>query len=312
MTTLSFRMGGMVEFSVVTGAFSYTGKYIAQRLLALGQPVKTLTRRSPVDSDKRLLVAPLDFADRDGLINSLRGATTLYNTYWVRFPRGRVTFEQAVANSERLIEAAVAAGVRRIVHISVTNAEASSSLPYFKGKGLVEEAIKRSGLSYAIIRPTLIFGQEDILLNNIAWFLRRLPAFGIPGNGDYRVQPVFVEDVADLAVFAASQKDNLVMDAVGPEIYTFDALVRALAEAVGSRARVVHLAPAVAMMAVKVASRLVRDVVLTRDELRGLMAGLLVSNGPPTGRRRLSEWLAQYGELLGRRYANELDRNYRQ
>src|SRR3989449_4986510 len=281
----------MAEFSVVTGAFSYTVRYIAERLLALGQPVRTLTRHPPSRSDGGIEVAPLDFADRDGLASALRGATTLYNTYWVRFPRGRVTFEQAVANSERLIEAAVAAGVRRIVHISVTNAEATSSLPYFKGKGLVEEAIKRSGLSYAIIRPTLIFGQEDILLNNIAWFLRRLPAFGIPGNGDYRVQPVFVEDVADLAVFAASQTENLVMDAVGPEIYTFDALVRALAEAVGSRARVVHLAPAVAMMAVRVAGRVVRDVVLTRDELRGLMAGLLGSNGPPTGRRRLREWL---------------------
>src|SRR2546426_6965562 len=301
----------MNEFSVVTGAFSYTGKYIAQRLLALGQSVTTLTRRPPADPDKRLSVAPLDFADRNGLISALRGASTLYNTYWMRFPRGRVTFEQAVIDSERLIEASVRAGVRRIVHISVTSAEATSSLPYFKGKGLVEEAIKRSGLSYGIIRPTLIFGQEDILLNNIAWFLRRLPVFGIPGNGSYRVQPVFVEDVADLAVFTASQTENIVMDAVGPEIYTFDALVRALAEAVGSRTKVVHVSPAVAILAVRVAGRLVRDVVLTRDELRGLMAGLLVSHGPPTGRRRLSEWLAQYGELLGRKYANELDRNYR-
>src|SRR2546425_4673477 len=291
----------MAEFSVVTGAFSYTGRYIAQRLLALGQSVKTLTRHPPSGSGGGIEVAPLNFANHNGFVDALRGATTLYNTYWVRFPRGRVTFEQAVANSERLIEAAVAAGVRRIVHISVTNAEATSSLPYFKGKGVVEEAIKRSGLSYAIIRPTLIFGQEDILLNNIAWFLRRLAVFGIPGNGAYRVQPVFVEDVADLAVFAASQTENLVVDAVGPEIYTFEALVRALAEAVGSRARLVHVSPAVAILAVGAAGRLVRDVVLTRDELRGLMAGLLVSNGPPTGRRRLSEWLGQYGGLLGRK-----------
>src|SRR3989475_2305382 len=288
----------MAGFSVVTGAFSYTGRYIAERLMALGQSVKTLTRHQPSGSNNKIEVAPLDFANRDGLISSLRGATTLYNTYWVRFPRGRLTFEQALANSERLIEAAEAAGVRRIVHTSVTSAEPTSSLPYFKGKGLVEEAIKRSRLSYAIIRPTLIFGQEDILLNNIAWFLRRLPVFGIPGNGSYRVQPGFVEDVADLAVFAASQTENIVMDAVGPEIYTFDALVRALAEAVGGRARVVHVSPAVAILAVRVAGRLVRDVVLTRDQLRGLMAGLLVSNGPPTGRRRLSEWLGQYGGLL--------------
>ena len=91
----------MAEFSVVTGAFNYTGKYIAQRLLALGQPVKTLTRRPPVDLDKRLSVAPLDFGDRDGLANALRGAATLHNTYWVRFPRGRVTLEQPVAKTKR-------------------------------------------------------------------------------------------------------------------------------------------------------------------------------------------------------------------
>lgn len=301
----------MREFSVVTGAFSYTGYYIARRLLALGQSVKTLTRHRPARSDGGIESAPLDFADRDGLVRALRGATTLYNTYWVRFPRGRVTFEQAVANSKTLFEAAGIAGVRRIVHISVTNASANSPLPYFKGKGEVEEAVARSGLSYAIIRPTLIYGQEDVLLNNIAWFLRRVPVFGIPGDGSYRVQPVSVVDVADLAVFAASQTDNLTMDAVGPETYTFDALVRTLAEAVESRARIVHVPPAIATLGVTAVGWLVRDVVLTRDELRGLMAGLLVSNGAPTGRGRLSEWLAMYGELLGRRYVNELDRNYR-
>src|SRR5713226_6570764 len=287
----------MAEFSVVTGAFSYTGKYIAQRLLALGQPVKTLTRRGPPDPDPHLSAATLDFADYDVLVDALRGASTLYNTYWVRFTYGRVNFEQAVANTQRLIEAAVAAGVRRIVHVSVTNASTTSALPYFKGKGMVEEAIALSGLSYAIIRPTLIFGQEDVLLNNIAWVLRRFPAFGIPGNGNYRVQPVSVEDLADLAVFAGSHTDNFVQDAGGPEIYTLEALVRALAEAVGSRARILHVSPAIAMLGVRVLGRLVRDVVLTSDELQGLMANLLVSNGPPTGRRRLSEWLAMYGEL---------------
>ncbi len=301
----------MTKFSVVTGAFSYTGKYIAHRLLALGQAVKTLTRRWPPGADSRIVVAPLDFADRNGLVGALRGATTLYNTYWVRFHHGGVTFEQAVANTQRLIEAAAEAEVRRIVHISATNASEESPLPYFRGKGMVEAAVIRAGLSYAIIRPTLIFGPEDILLNNIAWFLRRLPVFGIPGDGSYRVQPVSVEDVSDLAVSAGSRTDNFVKDAVAPEIYAFRTLVRAIADAVGSRARLVHMSPAVAMLAVRLLGRAVRDVVLTSDELRGLTANLLVSDGPPTGQRRFSEWLAQYAGQLGIRYANELERNYR-
>src|SRR5438093_10601478 len=158
----------MREFSVVTGAFSYTGRYIAERLWALGQPVRTLTRHPPSVSDSGIEVAPLNFADRDGLVDALRGATTLYNTYWVRFPRGWVAFEPAVANSKNLFEAAGVAGVRRVVHISVTDPSATSPLPYFNGKGCVEVARARSGLSHAIIRPTLIYGLDDDLLNNIA------------------------------------------------------------------------------------------------------------------------------------------------
>src|SRR2546430_14852182 len=148
----------MAEFSVVTGAFSYTGRYIAERLLALGQPVRTLTRHPPSRSDGGIEVAPLDFADRDGLVDALRGATTLYNTYWVRFPRGRVTFEQAVANSQNLFEAAGVAGARRVVHISGTNPSATPPPPPFNGKGGVEEALGRAGPSPAVIRPTVVYG----------------------------------------------------------------------------------------------------------------------------------------------------------
>lgn len=301
----------MATLAVVTGAFGYTGKYIAERLLSQGYSVRTLTSRRPKVVGDRLTVAPLDFSDRDGLVNNLRGASLLFNTYWVRFPYGSVTFEQAVANTERLIEAAGAAGVGRIVHISVTNASSSSPLPYFRGKGLTEESVVRSGLSYAIIRPSLVFGREDILVNNMAWILRRVPIFGVPGSGDYRVQPVSVEDVADLAVSAAVRTDNIVQDAVGPEIFTFAELIRVIAAAIGSGARVVSIPPPVAILAASVIGRFVDDVVLTPDELAGLMANLLVSGGPSTGRRRFSEWLTEHAETVGRSYAHELIRHYR-
>ena len=301
----------MATLAVVTGALGYTGKYIAERLLSQGYSVRTLTSRRPKVVDDRLTVAPLDFADRGGLINSLRGASLLFNTYWVRFPYGSATFEQAVANTERLVEAAVAAGVQRVVHISITNASVSSPLPYFRGKGLTEEAVIRSGLSYAVIRPTLVFGREDVLVNNIAWILRRVPIFGVPGSGDYRVQPVSVEDVADLAVAAGFRTDNVVQDAVGPEIFPFKEFIRMISTAVGSRARIVSVPPAVARVAVALISRLVNDIVLTPEELHGLMANLLVSRGPPTGRRLFSEWLSPHAGILGLHYANELNRHYR-
>jgi uncharacterized protein YbjT (DUF2867 family) len=231
--------------NVVTGAFSYTGKYIARRLLAAGERVRTLTGHPdrPDPFGGRVDVAPPDFERRSVLVGSLQGARTLYNTYWIRFPYGAVTFERAIANTKGLIEAAEEAGVRRIVHVSITGASATSRWPYFRGKGLAEELIARSALSYAILRPTVIFGVEDILINNIAWLLRRFPVFAVAGSGEYRVQPVFVDDVAALAVEAGHRSEDLVLDAAGPETYTYEALVRLIAGTVGSRARIVHVGP---------------------------------------------------------------------
>lgn len=306
----------MVEsagLDAVTGAFGYTGKYITRRLLAMGKRVLTLTGRPgrPNPFGPQVRAFPFNFANPAELTKSLQGVATLYNTYWIRFPYGEVTYEKAVENTQTLIRAAEAAGVCRIVHISITNASEDSPLPYFKGKGVLEKAIANSRLSYAIIRPTVIFGPEDILINNIAWLLRRFPVFAVPGAGDCRLQPVFVEDVARLAVEAAEKDENVIIDAVGPEIYTFNELVRLIARKVGSRARIIHLPPGAVLLLGKIISCLVKDVLITRDEMEGLMANLLVSKNPPTGRTLFSEWLDRYAGSLGVRYASELSRHYR-
>ncbi len=301
------------DLNVVTGAFGYTGKYIARKLLSTGHEVRTLTghpgRANPFGDQVKAY--PLDFDDPDALAQNLTGATTLYNTYWIRFPRGVVTFEAAVANTKTLVNAAIQAGVQRIVHISITNPSLDSPLAYFKGKALVEDAIIGSGLAYNIIRPTLIFGAEDVLINNIAWFLRRFPFFPVPGKGDYPVQPVHVEDVAEMAAGAAEGGENTIQDCVGPETYTYEELIRLIAGKVRSRAKIVHLPPGLALFLSRMAGYVVRDVVLTRAEIDGLMAGLLVSGDPPNGRLSLSRWLDENGDTLGRRYASEMDRHYR-
>lgn len=301
------------ETAVVTGAFSYTGKYVARRLLDAGVRVKTLTghpdREDPFDG--AVEVAPLDFADGDGLRRSMQGAAVLYNTYWVRFARGDTTFERAVQNSRALFEAARDAGVSRIVHVSITNAGAGSGLPYFGGKARVEDALKTLSVPYAIVRPTLVFGVEDVLLNNMAWAIRRFPFFPIVGSGDYLVRPIYVDDLAALAVAEGSRTGDSVTDAVGPETLTFEALLRLLAAAVGSGCRFVHTSPAVSLALTGLVGLLIRDVVLTRDEIDGLTASLLTSDGPATGTTSLSEWLDANGEALGRRYVSELSRNFR-
>lgn len=303
----------MPEWNVVTGAFGYAGKYIARRLLSLGRRVRTLTGHPdrPNSFGGKVEVAPLDFEEPDELARSLEGATTLYNTYWVRFPFGRVTFQKAIENSKKLIEAAEEAGVRKIVHISVTNARQDSPLPYFAGKGALEAAVMRSKLSYRIIRPTLIFGLEDILVNNIAWLLRRFPVFAIPGVGDYRLQPVFVEDVAEISVDAADREDNVALDATGPETFPFDEMVGLIASAVQSKARIIHVRPGLALLLSRLVGKLTGDVVITQEEIKGLMGNLLVSEKPPTGRTRLSDWLRQNANTIGVTYASELTRHYR-
>ena len=215
---------------------------------------------------------------------ALDGVDTLYNTYWVRFPHGATTFGRAVENTRVLLRAARAAGARRVVHLSVTNPSLASPLPYFRGKAEVERDVAGSGLPYAIVRPTLVFGPRDILVNNIAWGLRRSPVFPIAGDGGYRVQPVSVEDTATICVDAAAGEDSVVLDAAGPETISYDELVRLVAAAVGSKARIVHW-PARAVLALARATGAVRrDVLLTAEELAGLRASLLVSDVPPLGR----------------------------
>lgn len=300
------------ELNVVTGAFGYSGRYITRQLLSKGKEVRTLTghpnRENPFG--KQITAFPLNFNNVNALTDSLRGATTLFNTYWVRFPYRDITFDKAVENIKILIRAAEEAGIHRIVHISITNASEHSSLPYFRGKGFVERAIINSELSYAIIRPTVVFGLEDILINNIAWFLRKFPLFGIPGHGDYKIQPVYIEDLAKIAVSAAQEEQNIIIDAVGPEIYTFKELVQTIARKINSKAKIINVNPELALLATRLIGHMVKDVMLTKDEIEGLMSGLLISSEPPKGQTPFSNWLEDNANAIGIRYASELNRHY--
>jgi uncharacterized protein YbjT (DUF2867 family) len=306
-------MNDASEFDVVTGAFSYTGKYVARRLLNAGRRVRTLTGHPNRENEfgKLVEIAPLDFQNPASLVESLRGASVLYNSYWVRFNHGRATFDEAVKNSRILIEAAKEAGVRRIVHLSIANPSMDSRLPYYSGKAQVERAIFDSGLSYAILRPTVIFGDEDILINNIAWFVRHFPVFAIPGSGQYQIQPIFVEDIADVAVRVAQQNENRILDAVGPEVFAFEDLIRMIAKSLGSRVRLIHVQPWIALSMLRLINPMVGDVILSREEIAGLMANLLVSKQSATGQTRFSDWLAMNLATLGMKYASEVKRHYR-
>jgi uncharacterized protein YbjT (DUF2867 family) len=300
--------------AVVTGAFSYTGGAIARRLLDRGDRVLSLSRRPPPAGHRlagAVALERLQFDDVVALERALAGADVLFNTYWIRFPRAGISFADAVANSRTLFAAAVRAGVGRIVHLSVTNPSAASPYGYFRGKAVVELALAEATPEHAVIRPSLVFGgREEILINNMAWLLRRLPVYAVPGDGRYRVQPVCVDDVAELAIAAADREGPSVEDAVGPERYRFTEFLSLLRSTVGGRARLVHLPGPVVVGLGRALGPALRDVLITREELGALTSELLISHAAPTGRTSFASWLPAQAGWLGRRYANELRRNW--
>jgi NADH dehydrogenase len=298
--------------NVVTGAFGYIGKYITRHLLEQGEQVRTITthpdKLNPFGSAVQAFL--YNFDQPDQLIASLRGVSVLYNTYWIRFNYGGATFEQAVQNTATLFACAKAAGLGRIVHISVTHST-DSDLPYYRGKALQEQALIDCGVPYSIVRPTLVYGKEDILVNNIAWLIRKFPVFPIFGSGHYKVQPVFVEDLARIAVASAAEPGNVTLDAIGPETFSFESLVKLIASKVKPGGALVHIPPPLGIRLGQLIGLALGDILLTRDELRGLMDELLTSKQAPNGTTRFSDWLESHGDELGSAYSSELHRHFK-
>ncbi len=323
MTTTKIDTG----LDVVTGAFSYSGRAIARRLLDGGRTVRTLTGHPPTGaacggstSDQRsgrvasatmITVRPFDFGDLPGLVRDLEGVTTLYNTYWVRFAHGAISHNLAVENSRTLFHAAKQAGVARIVHVSITNPSIESPYPYFHGKALVERALAETGVPYTILRPAILFGGDGVLVNNIAWLLRRLPLFAVGGRGNYRIRPIHVDDLADLCIESAGRSDDRIIDAVGPDRPTFLELVVAIRAATGSHARILRVPGALLPPISSVLNLALRDVLLTSDEYHAMADGLADTDGPATAPTAITDWLGTQGATLGAHYANEIKRHFR-
>ncbi len=298
------------DFDVVTGAFGYSGKYITRRLLALGHTVSTLTNSTnrPNPFGSQVQAFSYNFDQPEKLVETLRGASVLYNTYWVRFDYTGFSHTTAIRNSLALFDAARQAGVRRIVHISITNPSESSPLPYFSGKARLERALTNSGLTYAILRPAVLFGKEDILINNIAWTLRHLPIFGVFGDGNYRLQPIYVDDLASLAAEQGQAQSNLILDAIGPETFTYRQMVHTIGDIIGKPRPILSVPPGLGYWAGWLIGHLMGDVLITRDEIAGLMQGLLSTSSPPAGKTALSAWAREHASSLGLHYASELRR----
>jgi len=295
----------------VTGAYGYSGQYMARRLLDQGHEVLTLTNstRRSNPFGKRVKAQPFNFSNPALLEHTLRGVDVLINNYWVRFDLPPLfTHAAAVFHAKTLFEAAKRAGVARIVHISITNPDRNSDLPYFSGKAEMEDYLRSTGLSHCILRPTVLFGKEDILINNIAWCLRHLPVFGIFGDGRYRLQPIYVDDLAEAAVFKAHERTSETIDAIGPDTFRYRDMVEMIAAAISVRPRMLFLPPSVAYQMTRIVGWFVNDVVITREEIEGLMEERLYVNSRPLGTPKLTDWVHANSRRLGLNYTSEMAR----
>ena len=297
-------------FHVITGALGYTGKVVAEQLLEQGIPLRTLTNspNRPNPFGDAIDIKPLAFDNPDALARTLDGAAVLYNTYWVRFNHKLFSFEQAITNTKILFEAAKRAGVERIVHVSILHADEADDLGYYKGKHELEDALAETGITHSILRPGVLFGRSDILVNNIAWALRHMPIFGVFGDGTYRLRPLHVEDMAALLIEHANMSGDITADAVGPEGFSYIELIRTLAKILKVRRPIMRIPTPIAFACSRLLNPFVKDVIITKEEVKGLTRGLLDSENPATGNIHLTQWAKEHRDTLGCRYASEVGR----
>ncbi|MCF6148825.1 MAG: NAD(P)H-binding protein [Candidatus Kuenenia sp.] len=301
------------ELHAVTGAFGFSGRYIARNLLDRGLNVLTLTNSLHLANPfgERVKAHPFHFDKPDKLAESLSGVSVLYNTYWVRFNYKTFNYSTAVDNTFTLFEAAKKAGVKRVVHTSITNPSENSPYEYFRDKAIIEKRLIESGISYAILRPAVLFGKEGILINNIAWALRKFPFFSIFGDGNYRLQPIYVDDFAKLAAEQGEKNENTIINAIGPETFSYRGLVAEIGSIIGKKRPFISVPPAFGYFFALIIGKFVHDVMLTKDEINGLMDNLLYIDAPPAGKTKLTEWVRENADILGSHYESELARRKR-
>jgi len=299
---------------LITGASGFIGGAIADRLIERAE-IRSLTSHPAKNRfGDRVRSFAYDFAQPARMADAFHGADVFVNSYYVRFNYGKWTFDRAVECSRHLIALARDAGVRKIVHVSVSNASEQSDLPYYRNKARIEQLVDRSGVPYTILRPAIVVGGGDILVNNIAYFLRRLPVFTIFGRGGYRVQPITLDAFADVGVEAiGGGHQNETLAVAGPRDWRFLEMVRAIRTAVRSRAAIVPAPAWLALPGLRIAGVFLRDVVLTPDEIKGLTREYLCADRPVRRGADFDAWLAlpAVAASLGRRYASELARHFR-
>ena len=227
---------------LLTGATGTVGSALLRRLTANGRPVRALVRDGQRLGDQRVRVqiALGDLSDPPSFRNALRGVDTVVHlAASIRDqPRGSIEELNAVATL-RLVRAAERAGVERFVFFSAMNASHHSRTRFFRAKALAEDAVVASRLDTTVFRPSIIYTPGDPWLTLLDR-LSRLPAMPVSGSGKAQYQPVWAEDVADAVVNGLSSSEST-YELAGPEVLSYDDIVRTVLRASHRRRRLVHV-----------------------------------------------------------------------
>jgi len=291
---------------MVTGAFSFTGRHVAKRLLEEGEEVRTMTRfpQSASPFAEAVPAVPFDYDDVGALTQALRGCDRLINTYWRRQPEGNLGYDRVVQQSKNLFAAAKAVGIERIVHMSINDPH-GKKFPYFRAKCATERAVRECTVSSVVVRPQLVFGDGELLINNLAWTLRQSRLAAVPGDGQYLMQPIHASDYAELIVGLSRNRRDGVVNGVGPDVMTYDDMVSMVGNAIGRKPRILHVHPKFFDRVARLINRFVEEPTVLDYEVYGCLVENGVVPREPQGTRRLVDWLRDHADSLGRRYADQ-------
>lgn len=265
---------------LVTGGTGYVGIHVCRALIARGFMPRLLVRpgsesRIPEDIREGGRLTLGDVTNRESVENAAQGTTAIVNLVGIirEFPARGITFERLhVTATRNVVDAARLWGIPRFVHMSALGARAGGPAGYFDSKGRAEDCVRQSGLRWTIFRPSVIFGPGDAFLNELAGILRTAPLMPVPGDGKYRLQPVFVGDVAKGFGDALLRPDTetRVFEVGGPERFSYGELLDMIAASVGRRARKLHVPLPILRPAVRSLERFERFP-LTTDQLGMLL-----------------------------------------
>jgi uncharacterized protein YbjT (DUF2867 family) len=299
------EMAPETQVVAVAGGTGLVGGAIARELAARGHKVVVLTRRPP-STGGPFEYRRADATRPDGLAAALAGVEALvislaFRNSPIEAPRRGQTFELVdAAGTETLVAAAREAGIRRLVYISGAGAAPDAAKHWFRAKWRAEEAIRGSGITYTILRPSWIYGPGDHSLNRFVGFSRWLPFIPQIGNGRQLLAPVFVGDVGALVAdaLATQAADNVALDVGGPETMTMDEIVRTALRVLGRRRPILH-APVALMKALTAPLTVLPSPPMTPSAIDFIVQSAQVDIGPlreklPRRLTPLAEALATY------------------